>query len=53
MALDMIYIFRQGSKKREQDRLSPVVTVMILLKRKQEAFLIYVGGAGALNVICG
>ena len=48
---DMICIFRQESKKREQDGLSPVATVMITPRRMISVFSIYAGGAEARNVM--
>ena len=45
----MICIFRQESKKREQDGLSPVAIVMITLRRMISFFLIYADGAEAYS----
>ena len=47
----MICIFRQGSKKSRQGGSSLVATAMITSRRMPEDFLIYAGGAGALNVM--
>jgi len=48
---DMICIFRQESKKREQDGLSPVAIAMITAQRMIQVFLTYAGGAEARNVM--